>query len=85
MPTVSMFYGIIIYIYFMDHNPPHIHAEYAEYKAQFDFNGKMIAGKMPRKKRKLIEAWIILHAEELAANWKIAAAGGAVMPIDPLK
>lgn len=39
MPVLSMFYGIIIRMYFDDHNPPHFHAEYQGYKAQFDMDG----------------------------------------------
>ena len=85
MPTVSMFYGIIIYMYFNDHLPPHIHAVYADQEATFDFNGKILEGKLSKNKRKLVEAWIILHKEELEANWTLARGLGDIMPIDPLK
>ena len=85
MPAISMFYGIIIKMFFADHNPPHIHAEYAEYKAQFDFDGNMTKGEMPNKQRKLIEAWVVLHQDEIRANWKLASEGGEMMKIEPLK
>lgn len=56
MPTVSMFYGILIRMYYDDHNPPHFHAFYNEYEAMFDFNGNLLDGKFPKKELKLVEA-----------------------------
>lgn len=89
MPAISMFYGIIIYIYFFDnkkHNKPHIHAEYAEYKATFSIqNGDLLDGKLPSKKIKMVQAWIAIHEEELMADWKLAVEGKEVFSIDPLK
>jgi hypothetical protein len=80
-----MFYGIIIYMYYKDHMPPHFHAVYAGQEAIFDLNGKIIEGGLPKNKRKLVEAWIILHKEELEANWTLAQGKNQIMPIDPLK
>lgn len=85
MPLLSTFYGIIIKMFFDDHNPPHVHAEYAEFVAQFDFEANLIKGEMPTKQRKLIEAWILLHQDEIKADWKIALEGGTIERIDPLK
>ena len=85
MPIISTFYGIIIKMFFADHNPPHIHAEYAEFVAQFDFDGNITKGEMPNKQKKLIEAWIILHQDEIKANWKIASEGGTLEKIVPLR
>ena len=47
MPTISMFYGIIIRMYYDDHNPPHFHAYYGNNKAMFDFNSNLIQGTFP--------------------------------------
>lgn len=58
MPTISMFYGIIIRMYYTDHNPPHIHAYYNEYIASFNFDGNIMDGFIPEKQTKLIKAWI---------------------------
>ena len=85
MPTVSMFYGIIIRMYYDDHYPPHFHAFYGEYKAIFDFDGKIIDGDMPSSKIKLITAWTTIHKEELGANWKLAQNGENIYSITPLK
>ena len=85
MPTISMFYGILIRMYYNDHNPPHIHAIYGDDTACFDFDGELIEGDIPKKQRKLVEAWIAIHHEELAANWKLAENGEQIFKIEPLK
>jgi len=85
MPVLSMFYGIIISMFYKDHNPPHIHIEYAEYNATVDFNGNILDGELPHKQRKLVEAWIVLHQEELYANWRLAKEKEGLFKIDPLK
>lgn len=69
MPTISMFYGIVIRMYYDDHNPPHFHAFYGDYKAIFDFDGKVLEGNIPKSKEKLILAWTSIHKDELIANW----------------
>lgn len=89
MPTISMFYGILIQIYFYDdkrHSCPHIHAEYGEYHASIAIeDGRVLAGNLPVSKMKLVQAWIEIHKEDLMANWKLAVAGEPVFKIDPLK
>lgn len=73
MPIISQFYGIIVKMFFNDtlqHNLPHIHVEYAEYKAVFDFDSNIINGRLPMKQKKMVEAWILIHQEELKALWK---------------
>ncbi len=89
MPTISMFYGIIIYMYFFDnkkHSKPHIHAEYAEHKAVFDIeSGDLLDGSLPTKKLKMVQAWIAIHEEDLKADWKLASEGKATFNIEPLR
>ena len=89
MPVISMFYGIIIRMYFADvkqHKLPHIHAEYSGSSAVFSLgNGEILAGKMPRKQTRLVQAWIELRGEELRADWKLAVKGESVFKIEPLK
>lgn len=84
MPTISMFYGIVIYMYNNDHNPPHFHARYQGDEAEFDFNGDLIEGGLPRKQTKLVLAWAELHKEELVKNWELIKNGEAVLTIAPL-
>ena len=88
MPTLSIFFGIIIYMYKEDggkHNLPHIHAEYEEYEAVFDLDGNKIEGELPRKKEKQVEVWIDIHKEDLMANWKLITNGQQIFRIPPLQ
>ncbi len=87
MPIISQFYGIIVSIYFKDndkHNLPHIHVRYNEYKVAYDFEANIINGFLPTKQTKLIEAWIIIHKEELETLWKLMEEEGRIFKIKPL-
>jgi hypothetical protein len=89
MPVISMFYGIIVRMFFMDnkeHKFPHIHIEYGDYNAVISIpDGKKLAGDFPGDKLKLINAWIEIHKDELMADWKLAVEGQSVFKIDALK
>jgi hypothetical protein len=89
MPVISMFYGLIVAMYFMDtkqHHYPHIHVKYAEEEAVIRIpDGQIIEGKLPSGKMKLVMAWIEIHREELMANWELAVKGESVFRIEPLK
>ena len=89
MPVISMFYGIIIRMYFADikqHKRPHIHAEYSGSSAVFALDdGEMLAGKFPSKQTRLVQAWIELRGEDLMADWQLAVKGEPVFKIDPLR
>ena len=88
MPTISMFYGILIRMYLgkKEHNPPHIHAYYQDEKAIFDVKtGEKAEGNLLKDKEKLVSAWIILHKDELLADWELAQNGELPYSIDPLK
>ena len=85
VPCLSMFYGIIIYMYKGDYQPPHIHAMYQGDEACYDLEGNFLEGKLPNKKKKLVEAWITIHEEELKANWELLEDEGTICKIDPLK
>ena len=88
MPIISMFYGIIIRLYLMDnqhHNMPHIHAKYAEFEASIAIDdGEILAGQLPRKQLRLVQAWIELHRDELMADWELAVSGENPYKINPL-
>lgn len=86
MPRLSEFYGIVIYMYFADHNPPHFHAIYAEHEALVRIDdGAIIRGDLLRAAAKLVEQWRTLHSEELLNNWALAQAPSALNPIEPLQ
>lgn len=85
MPIVSMFFGIVIKMYFDDHNPPHFHAEYQSDMAVFDFRGNILRGDISsRTAIRLIREWIDLHQAELAQNWEDLQNGRGFQKIPPL-
>ena len=89
MPVISMFYGIIVRMFFMDnkeHKVPHIHIEYADFNAVISIaDGKKLAGDFPNDKLKLVSAWMEIHKDELMADWKLAVEGQPVFKIEALK
>jgi hypothetical protein len=89
MPTISMFYGIVVYMYLMDnkqHHLPHIHTRYQGLNASISIeDGNVLDGQIPPAKLKLVQAWIEIHREELLADWELAIAGEPPYKIDPLK
>ncbi len=86
MPTISMFYGIVISMYNNnEHNPPHIHAEYQGDNAIISFDGEVMRGSLPKKQLRLVQAWIEIHRDELLANWELAMNHEPLYRIDPLR
>ncbi len=88
MPTISMFFGIIIRMYCgnAEHNPPHFHAYYQEYTATYDIvQEAFLSGNLPSKQSKIVEAWAAIHKDDLIADWQLATNGELPLPIEPLK
>lgn len=89
MPTISMFYGIIIRMYFApnEHPPPHFHVYYGEHRATgVDIRTcEVIQGNLPSKQTKLVLAWAELHQDELMADWELVMNGEKPFKIQPLK
>ncbi|MBI5727017.1 MAG: DUF4160 domain-containing protein [Ignavibacteriales bacterium] len=89
MAIISMFYGIIVSMYYLDtkqHNLPHIHVKYQEQEAVFSIpEGSLISGKLTENKSRLVLAWMEIHRDELIADWELAVTGNKVFQIDPLK
>jgi len=89
MPTISMFYGIVIYLYFFDderHKLPHIHARYQGQEASFSISdGALLSGEISPAKAKLVVAWMEIHRESLLADWDLAVNGQTPFPIEPLR
>ncbi|WP_419810893.1 DUF4160 domain-containing protein [Bacterioplanoides sp.] len=85
MPIISRFYGIIIAMYFNDHNPPHFHAKYSGHEAIFSFDGDILEGGLPKRAVKFVQEWIAHHKPELEQNWLLAQAGEPLNDIEPLE
>jgi len=72
MPEICRFLGIIITMYFDEHNPPHFHVRYNEYRASFEISSlNVISGSVPAKVRGLVEEWAELHKDELLRMWNL--------------
>ena len=85
MPEISLFYGIKIMMNWNDHNPPHFHAEYSDYKAiVFIQEGVVGEGSLPNRQLKLVLAWCSLHKDELMQNWELSRNGKPLNSISPL-
>lgn len=89
MPTISMFYGVIVRMFFMDtqqHHLPHVHVEYQGAESIVSIpDGEIIEGILPRKKLRMLQPWIVIHEEELMANWALAVKDEPVFKIEPLR
>lgn len=86
MPEISRFLGIIIRMFLDEHNPPHFHAFYGNYKASFSIKkGEIIAGKFPVKQRAFIKAWALMHQKELIENWNLLKDAKYAKKINPLR
>jgi hypothetical protein len=85
MPEISRFFGIIIRMYFGDHNPPHFHAIYQNFTAEYNINTLVvIRGELPPRAHALVLEWASLHREELIEDWRLASEMLEVKKIDPL-
>ena len=86
MPRISVFYGIVIEMYFGDHPPPHFHAHYSGDSAKIEIaSGDVIAGSLPPRALRLVREWIKEHRDELEANRERAVSYEKPQPIEPLR
>jgi hypothetical protein len=89
MPTISMFYGILISLFYKDdeqHHAPHIHARYQGQKASIAIDdGRVLAGELPSRQLRMVQVWIDIHKDELLADWELAVNGDEPFRIPPLQ
>ena len=91
MPTISMFYGIIVYMYAEangKHYIPHLHAEYQGKEIEVSLDGEVLSGdtkSFPPKKLRMLLTWMDIHEEDLRANWDLLSKNMPAFKIDPLK
>jgi len=88
MPTISMFYGLVVRMFYApeEHNPPHIHAIYQSDEALIAINdGSVLKGSLSARHMRFIQAWVEIHRDELLANWNLCQQGEEPFKIDPLK
>jgi len=86
MPTISEFFGILIRMYYDDHNPPHFHAYYGEYEAIIAIETlEILEGSLPKRANTLIIEWAIDHRHDLLIDWKLAEQHQPLKKIEPLE
>jgi len=86
MPEIARFYGIVIKMFFEDHNPPHFHAIYGEYEVLIDISTfAVFAGHLPPRALGLVIEWATQHQDELLNNWERARVQESLSKIEPLK
>jgi hypothetical protein len=85
MPQISRFFGVVIYMYFNDHAPPHFHAEYGEFEAVYTIETlEILRGKLPRRAHSMVLEWAALYRNELRKNWVRAQQMQSLESIEPL-
>ena len=85
MPEISRFFGIVIQMYWDDHNPPHFHAFYGGEEALIDINRiSLFAGRLSPRALGLVIEWATLHQQELLEDWKRAQRLESLKKIEPL-
>lgn len=86
MPEVSRFYGIVIALYYNEHNPPHFHAKYGEFIAEIEIRTlQVLKGELPKRAKTLVLEWADEHRNELMQDWELARQKHELKPIEPLK
>lgn len=85
MPTISIFYGIVIQMFWNEHAPPHFHALYGEHEALIDIQKlEVLRGHLPRRALNLVLDWTELHQQELLEDWALCKRLQPPKPIKPL-
>ncbi|MGM8930217.1 DUF4160 domain-containing protein [Salinicola halophyticus] len=86
MPTISVFFGILIRMYYDDHNPPHFHAYYGEHEAIIAIQTlDVMEGKLPKRALAMVLEWAVEHRQELLEDWKQAEQHLPLNKIEPLE
>ena len=85
MPIISRFFGIVIFMFWREHNPPHFHAKYADDEIIVEIENGKVIGSMSRRALLLVQEWREAHKEELMRDWKLSEQKKALFPIKPLE
>ncbi len=85
MPEISRFLGIIISMYYDEHNPPHFHARYGNYKIYVEIESGIVNGKFPKRALRAVLDWYDLHKDELIQDWHLAINDQPLNKIEPLE
>jgi hypothetical protein len=84
MPTISRFYGIVIFMNYRDHPPPHFHARYGDQEVTIEIQSGLVTGKMARRALNMLFDWLDEHRDELLQNWERARKSEPLQQVPPL-
>jgi hypothetical protein len=85
MPIISRFFGIVIFMFWREHAPPHFHAKYGDDEVVVEIETGTVTGRMSRRGIALVQEWRELHKRELLENWGLAEQRRALRRIEPLE
>ena len=85
VPVISRFLGIAIAMLYRDHDPPHFHAVYGDFEITVTIREGGVTGRFPRRARRHVLEWLLLHRAELLENWERARRGEPLVSIPPLE
>ncbi|MDH3206524.1 MAG: DUF4160 domain-containing protein [Gemmatimonadota bacterium] len=85
MPVISRFYGIVVFMNYRDHDPPHLHARHQGAEVVLELRSGTVIGDFPPRALRLLLEWADLHAEELEVNWNRAREHRHLLPVEPLR
>ena len=85
MPVISRFFGIVIYMYWKDHSPPHFHAKYQDQEITMDINTGKVSGYLGKRAARLVNEWRKKYKRELLEDWELARSRRLLKNIDPLE
>ena len=85
MPEICRFYGLVIYLYWMGHNPPHRQVVYGDYECSISIMERIVDGKIPANVVSKVNQWMDIHQDEIMKLWEKASKGEKIEKIEPLK
>lgn len=85
MPELCRFLGIVIFMNFNEHNPPHFHAKYGDFEMIVEINSGIVEGKFPKRALNLVMEWYEIHKDESMQNWELIRTTGDFNKIQPLE
>ena len=85
MPEISRFLGIVIYMYYKEHVPPHFHADYNEYSITVEIETGVVEGKFPKRALRAVLEWLDIHKKDLIEDWVLALKRQSLNKIEPLE
>jgi len=85
MPEICRFLGIVVYLVYDDHRPPHFHADYGEFKVTVEIATGVVEGRFPKRALRALLEWYELNRDLLVEDWELAERHQPLKKIPPLE